>query len=225
MNNIMFKTIIFDLDGTLVDTVPDVLLALNHTLLTYHQPIIDVNTLFTLMGKGAKAMIEGAFQKNDFKLSPDVMTNVLACYLDYYQAHPVLETSIYPGVVETLRLFQDLGVKLGICTNKPAVMAHLVLEKLNLKHFFSAIVAGDEVTKPKPSDQHIIAVLKKMNATLTQTLMVGDSEIDKISAENAGIPFIGARYGYAPDQMTSGHIIDHFSELPTLCIKISKQDA
>lgn len=216
-----FQCVIFDLDGTLINTAPDVRLALNHTLLNYGQCEMTTSEIYALLGGGVRMLIEKAFAKNNLSISAEEIEKAIACYLEYYKANPVVETKIYPGVIEVLNTLKSAGIRLGICTNKPSVMTSLVLNKLEMDHFFAAVLAGDEVRKPKPDGDHIHELLKKMGTADCLTAMVGDSEIDKASAENAGIPFIGVRYGYDPDQLNHTHMINHFGELPAALAKIS----
>lgn len=209
-----FTSVIFDLDGTLINTAPDVRLALNHMLSVYGQPEIAPDDIYPLIGGGARNLIQKAFENNQIELPEAKINQALACYLNFYKAHPVVETTIYPGVVEVLQELKNAGMKLGICTNKPGVMTGIVLEKLNLKQFFAAVVAGDEVAQSKPHELHIQEVLKLLQVSPLLSVMVGDSEIDKMSARNAGIPFVGVSYGYDAHAFSGDNIIHTFSELP-----------
>lgn len=218
-----FTSIIFDLDGTLIDTAPDVRLALNHTLESYGLPPIKMDEIYNIIGHGAMPLLKRAFARHGVVLADEEAEKAVCTYLNYYQAYPVVETLIYPKVREVLQAFKDSDIKMGICTNKPSVMAHLVLEKLDLKHFFKAIVAGDEITHAKPHPHHIHAVLRKMNVEDLKTVMVGDSEIDRKSAEQAGIPFIGVSYGYDLDA-GKGLTIGHFSELQAALVRLMQME-
>src|ERR1700727_1199487 len=103
MKQSSINSVIFDLDGTLIDTIPDVRLALNHMLTVYGKEPIQANDIYELIGSGAKSMLTKAFAKSNFILSDDEMTNAIACYLNYYKANPVVETKIYAGVVAGLQ--------------------------------------------------------------------------------------------------------------------------
>lgn len=216
MNTTAIKAIVFDLDGTLINSAPDVRLALNHMLAKYHLPQIKGDEVYDLIGLGAIAMIQMAFTKFGTSLSAEDLVAARACYLDYYQQHPVVESYIYPSVVSVLDQLRKDGIRFGICTNKPSVMTHLVLEQFQIKDYFSAIVSGDDITQPKPHGQHILDVLQKMGCDTKSAIMVGDSDIDKASAFNAGIYFIGVTYGYSRDPISANILIDHFQELPNI---------
>lgn len=218
-NRHQFQSIVFDLDGTLINTAPDVRLALNHMLNRYGQPGIRLEQLYTLIGSGARSMVKNALHNHEVMLSEDEIDKAVQCYLDFYRAHPVVETTIYPGVISTLAQLKADGIQMGICTNKPAVMTHIVLEALGLCEYFSAVVAGDEVAKPKPHHLHLFTVLQRMQMSEQYSILVGDSEIDQQCAENARIPFVGVRYGYHLAQPTT-HMIDQFSDLPEILTTI-----
>jgi phosphoglycolate phosphatase len=138
----------------------------------------------------------------------------LDCYLTYYMAHPIVDTKIYPDVIATLNQFKDDGLDLGICTNKSGSVTRLVLEKLKLIDLFSAVSCGDEVSHPKPHAKHLFEVLKSMNAEAAHTVYIGDSEVDRMTAVNADIAFIGVTYGYELNAESSENMINQFNELP-----------
>jgi phosphoglycolate phosphatase len=218
------KAIVFDLDGTLINTVPDVLLALNHTLVTFGQSKIAAHEIHGLIGKGAKHLLKNAFKQVNAQLVGAEMNLALECYLSYYAAHPVVETQIYPDVVDVLQHLKKANINCGICTNKPGSVTRIVLDKLNLTSFFSAISCGDEVKYPKPDARHVYETLDGMKSTLTKTVFVGDSFVDQQSAENAGLPFIGVSYGYELTKSSSGIIINNFAELPAMLTQMTLQD-
>lgn len=210
------QSIVFDLDGTLVNTAPDVRLALNHMLSEYHLPEIVGDEVYDLIGLGAMSMIQKAFAKFNQPLPQEELAAARASYLDYYQKHPVVQSYIYADVIPVLDELFNQGKQLGICTNKPTLMTHLVLEKLQLKKYFRAIVAGDDLTQLKPHGQHILEVLKRMDCKIENAVMVGDSNIDLASAMHAGIDFIGVTYGYSRATINANTLIDHFRDLPNI---------
>lgn len=214
------KAVVFDLDGTLVDTIPDVHIALNSMLATYGLKGIERSAIYSLIGNGAKAMVKKAFSLNEQNLNESDAEAATKIYLNYYRAKPVVETKIYPGVVPILKQFIKAKIKLAICTNKPGVMANIVLQRLNLNNYFEIIVAGDEVKKPKPHADHINIILENMKVKPEAAAMVGDSDIDLQCAQNAGIEFVGVSYGYQSDKLKSAKVIDHFIELPNV-LKVS----
>jgi phosphoglycolate phosphatase len=218
------SSIIFDLDGTLVNTVPDVLLSLNYTLNSFGRPAINNEDIYDLIGNGARFLLENAFTKTKMPFTSFDIDAALACYLQYYSEHPIVETTVYPHVEELLHHFANSGITLSICTNKPRVITQVLLDKLNLKHLFAVVLSGDEVSFPKPNAQHIYDVINRTSGDLAQAVLVGDSLVDKICAENAGIPFIGVSYGYDLDASADCLMIDNFYELPAALIKITEKE-
>lgn len=215
-STIKVKVVVFDLDGTLINTAPDVRNALNYMLTQYRLPTIHKNEIYELIGLGALVMIQNAFAKFNYQLSPADLNQAHTYYLDYYRQHPAIESYVYPGVKSVLDQLKNQGIRFGICTNKPNVMTHLVLEQFQLKDYFTAIVAGDDIPHAKPHGQHILDVLHKMNCHENHAVMVGDSDVDKTSAINAGIQFIGVTYGYNRTPIVTDILIDHFEELPKI---------
>ncbi|MES2218879.1 MAG: HAD-IA family hydrolase [Pseudomonadota bacterium] len=219
------RSIIFDLDGTLVNTVPDVLLSLNHTLATFGRPMVDESQILGMIGNGARFLMENAFTKSKIPYTHFDIDAALACYLKYYSENPIVATRLYPDVVRLLQQFYNAGITLSICTNKPRVIARLLLEELNLNQYFSIVLCGDEVSYPKPNAQHVFDIINRTNGKLAEAVLVGDSLVDKICAENAGIPFIGVSYGYDLDATANCVIIDNFNELPDALNKVTLEEA
>jgi phosphoglycolate phosphatase len=218
------KYIVFDLDGTLINTKPDVMIALNKTLAYFGQPHLPRFEVYSCIGKGLKYMLRTAFKKFNSNLIGEHMEIAKQYYLDYYMRHPVVETTIYPEVENVLTQLQQEGMQFGICTNKPGMTARMVLDKLNLTRFFTAISCGDEFKYPKPDGRHVLDVVTAMHADISQTVFVGDSLVDKQAAENAGIPFIGATYGYDLNEFTLGLVIPQFLDLPAALQTLTRQE-
>jgi phosphoglycolate phosphatase len=206
--------IVLDLDGTLIDSVPDVRLALNRLLVEEKGVEIDLPTAMQMVGEGAKALIARAF--------PDARAErqweLLLRYRAFYEAHPVVETVVYPGVVETLKALKAAGHKLGICTNKPAAITKLVLVELGFDKLMDGVTA-DDFSSIKPDPAHIREALKRMGADGLSPVMVGDSASDINAAKRAGIPSVAVSYGYAkcqPAELGADRLIDRFDQLPAV---------
>ncbi len=214
----MFKAIIFDLDGTLIDSAQDVCHALNKLLIAHECQTIDPNHIYGYLKQGVHWLIKTSFLKSKKELNAEEIKALAETYLLNYQAEPIARTKIYPGVVDTLALFQKRGIKLSICTNKPSIMTHLVLEKLQLSSFFDAIVAADDTPLLKPYPEHIYETILKMNMELNaDVVMVGDSDNDILAARKANIPVVAANYGYsglAIAHLEPDACIDDFFSLP-----------
>ena len=146
-------------------------------------------------------------------------------YLRYYKADPTKRTQVYPGVFDVLEELTKKHVPLGVCTNKPSVMAEIVLDQLNLAPYFCGMTAGDDVDHPKPDGRHITETLKRMGASKEGAVMVGDSESDLAAARDAGIGAVAVSYGYFSDLIDDHFIdttIDTMTELPSALQQLQK---
>ncbi|HLB43375.1 MAG TPA: HAD-IA family hydrolase [Gammaproteobacteria bacterium] len=215
----MFKAIIFDLDGTLIDSAQDVRHALNKLLIAHKCQEIEYDHIYGYLKHGICWLIKTAFLQSKKKLDDNVIDELIKEYLFNYQAEPIARTTIYPGVIETLSLLKKQEIKFGICTNKPSIMTNIVLEKLQLISFFDAVVAADDTAHLKPHPAHIYDTLIKLDIKSgSDVVMVGDSDNDIIAAKNARIPVIAAKYGYSVAAITRLEpdlSIDDFYSLPS----------
>ena len=211
-------TLIMDLDGTLIDSVPDVCASLNRALETENLPPLRPEQVRKMVGHGARTMIEQAVRetRRERKIDVDALRDL---FLDLYSARPVENTVIYPGVVEALDSFKADGVRLGICTNKPEKTAYPVLRAFGLIDYFPAIVCGDTLPYSKPDKRHVQKVIDILGGDSASAIFVGDSETDVATARNAGLPVVLVSYGYTlspPDQLGADALIDRFGDLPEI---------
>jgi phosphoglycolate phosphatase len=209
--------VIFDLDGTLVDTLPDLHVALNCVLEEEGLQTLAPAETRLMIGGGARNLIELAFQKRQVAAEGDRIEAGFDRFLDYYGAEPTVHSRPYPGVLEALTTLSKGGAALGVCTNKPQDMAQQVLQGLKLAHFFGdAVIGGDALPVRKPDARHLLAVVERTGRTPDKTIMVGDSETDVGAARNANIPVIAVDFGYTaltPEELKADIIISHFDEL------------
>jgi phosphoglycolate phosphatase len=211
------EAIVFDLDGTLIDSAPDLCAAANHILEAAGRPTVTVAAITRMVGDGMPKLIERAFAATGAPPTeaemPALFRSFLAYYQDPGQAHL---TTAYPGVAETLAALRGRGLKLGICTNKSQEPSLGVLEKLGLGAYFDAVVGGDVAPRRKPDPAHPRATLKALGVTPDGALMVGDSPNDVQSGQAAGLPVIAVSYGYRRVSMAAlgaDAIIDRFADL------------
>ena len=213
----MFPAIIFDLDGTLIDSVPDVRIALNTLLKEKKRREVTLDEAKELVGEGARVLIEKGFAMTGNPVAEDEIGGFLARYLAFYKQHPADYTVIYPGVLQVLQSLKDQGLKLGICTNKPMEMTEIVLKIMGLDVYFAG-VCGDHPSLPKKPDPAMIKeTLRRMGAENLPAIMIGDSITDIKAARNANIPVIAVAYGYAkipPEQLGGDILIEEFAQLP-----------
>lgn len=212
-----WSAVVFDLDGTLIDSIPDVVGAVNRLLAEEGRRPITLGEGRLMVGGGARPLVAAALRVTGATPDEDVFDGLIARYLEFYKRYPAVDTSIYPHVEDTLGQLRDNGIRLGICTNKPHDMSLLVLDELNLSHFFDATIGGDALAVKKPDPAHLTAVFDRLETDPSHSVYVGDSPTDSATARAAGVPFVGVSYGYSgvpPEQMDVDILIDSFADLP-----------
>lgn len=184
------RAVIFDLDGTLIDAAPDIALKLNKVLEADGHAPLTLQEVRTMIGDGAKVLVERAFAARGTVAQP----RHLEQFLTIYAQNPVIDTVIYDGAVEVLETLQAQGRPLGICTNKPMLATREVLDALDLTRFFGAVVGGDSTPYRKPDPRHLAAVLSGLE--VTDAIMIGDHANDMKAAAGLGIPGVFCAWGY-----------------------------
>ncbi len=217
-------TIIFDLDGTLVDTAPDLVAATNHVLARVGAAPVDGDRLRPLISFGARAMIEHALAWREHELGTEEVDRLLEQFLAHYEANIAVHSRPYAGVADVLALLQEKGARLGVCTNKRERLSRSLLDALGLRAHFHAVVGRDTLTVAKPDPGHLIGTVIMAGGNLSRAVMVGDSETDVEAAKRAGIPIVGVSYGYTDRPMHSfapDVLIDQFTELVPALARLS----
>ena len=189
------KAIIFDLDGTLIHSAPDLHAAANATLDALDRVALDLPTVISFIGNGVEKLVERSL---DATGGYDVRLKQVALelFLKFYQQNMTTLTRPYPGVVSTLQAFWDAGIPLGICTNKPTKPAQEICERLELAHFFSVITGAEDGMPKKPDPAPLLGCISALNVSPSEALYVGDSSIDFLTARNAAVPFRLFAKGY-----------------------------
>jgi len=211
------RYILCDLDGTLVDSAPDLMAALNRLLGASGRAGLDQATVRRFIGDGTRKLVERGFAATGAALAEPALDDALARFMADYTAHAVDSTRPYPGVVETLTRLRADGAVLGLCTNKPEGATRRMLEALDLAHFFAGISAGDSCAARKPDPGHVRDALARIADDPERTAMVGDSEHDVAAGRAAGLKTIAVTYGYAREAyatMGATRLIANFAELP-----------
>lgn len=188
--------VIFDLDGTLVDTAPDLIDSLNHTIAAAGLAPVTFNDLTHLVGQGVRVMIERAFALRNKALPPEDAEPLHERFIAHYREEMPGNSKPYPGVLKALDRLTAAGFELAVCTNKTSVLAIPLLEKLGLKDRFATITCGDTFEWRKPDARHILGAIEKAGGDARSSIMVGDSVNDILAAKNAKIPSIGVTFGY-----------------------------
>ncbi len=212
-----FRAVVFDLDGTLVDSAPDIHAALNATLAAAGRPGVDLPTTIRFVGDGARQLVARGFAASGEVPEDAALDRHYREFIEAYEAEPIARTRPYPGVVKTLLALRAEGHVLGVCTNKPDALTFEVLTRLGLAAHFEAILGPDRVPRRKPDQAHLLATLDAMGARLEEAAMVGDSANDVAMARAAGIPCVCVSFGYAnmdPAKLGADALIARMIELP-----------
>lgn len=212
-----FPALIFDFDGTLIDSAPDIALGLNRLLVVERRRELSLAEVHRMIGDGAARLVEQAFAATGDALAPDAVGPMTARYLDIYGALPADPTCLYPGVRDTLAALKASGHRLGLCTNKPAGISHDLLRDLGLAPFFDAVAGGDTVAQKKPHPAPLLWVMDRLGVDATGAVMVGDNANDVAAARGACVPVVAVAYGYprmALEALGADTIIDRFADLP-----------
>ena len=209
--------IVLDLDGTLIDTAPDLCAALNHVLAAEGRPPVNVAEMRHMVGDGATKLIERGLSAGGAAPTAAEVEARLPAFLAYYGAHIAEKSAPYPGVRETLAELERQGLRLGVCTNKSCALTRRLLRELDLDRCFGAVLGGDSLSVRKPDGRHLLGVIRALDAGANEAVMVGDSGNDVACARDAGVPVIAVAYGYtrvAPEELGADLVIECFSELP-----------
>lgn len=188
---------LFDLDGTLVDTAPDLHRALDATLLAHGHAATDEAMMREWVGAGAAVMIRRALAAQDVVPDEDRSRVLLEDFLAHYREHIADHSRVYPGIRETLDLLTARGVAMACVTNKFEGLARQLLAALDLAPRFGAVLGGDSLAVRKPDAAPLIEACRQLGRSPARALMVGDSRTDVDAARNAGIPVVCVRYGYS----------------------------
>ncbi|SMF68206.1 phosphoglycolate phosphatase [Xaviernesmea oryzae] len=208
--------VIFDLDGTLIDTAPDLIDSLNHTIEAASLAPVTFDDLTHLVGQGVRVMIRRAFELRKTPLDEPTAERLFGRFMEHYEAHMPGKSRPYAGVVECLDRLSSAGMRFAICTNKAEQLAFPLIEKLGLSDRFAAITCGDTFSVRKPDARHIFGTIERAGGDPAASLMVGDSVNDILAARNAGIPSIAVSFGYSDvpvDKLDPDHVIGGYGEL------------
>lgn len=211
----MSHALIFDLDGTLVDTAPDLLGATNAVLMARDRPAIDPSTLRHMVGFGARRLIAQAMEATGAAASEDEMPALVEIFLDHYRAHLADFSRPFRGVEATLETLKQRGARLGVLTNKPHELTLPLLERLNLGAYFSAVYGAGKKDYTKPDPRIFHDVVRELSAG--PAVMIGDSMTDLQTARAAGAPCVLLSYGYTPvpaHALGADLVLDDFTALP-----------
>ncbi len=216
MRDIHNLSICFDLDGTLVDTAPDLVRVLNTVIAQDGLGPTDYKKARDRVGFGAKALIREAFERAGQDVSETRLDELLADFLRIYAQDIAQLSRPFAGVLTTLRELRSSGARLSVCTNKPGFLARPLIKALKMDVFFERVIGSRDGVKSKPSADHIFATAAHRDPS--RIIMVGDALPDVSAARNAGVPVILMAYGYAdtpPATLRADRVLKQFRELPS----------
>ena len=211
-------TILFDLDGTLVDTAPDLMRAHNHVMTKFGYPTKSTDEIRNLVGKGAGALIGrsiwGQAKKefhsvNDLKIKDQMSKE----FVDYYGKNIINESTLITGVKEFLKWCKEQNISMAVCTNKQELLSNDLLKKIGIYDFFEYVAGSNTFDYCKPDPRHLTSVVEILDGDVKKTIMIGDSETDANAAKAAEIPVILLENGYTEKNTTEiyhNHLIKDF---------------
>ncbi len=214
---------IFDLDGTLVDTAPDLLAALNRLLALKGRPGIDMAELRRLVGRGVRNLIAQAFQQTGAPADPAEIEPLVDIFVRDYGSHVADNSRPFPGVIETLQVLKAHGVRMGVLTNKPHGPTTVLIEALGLSPYFGAVTGGGKRPWLKPDPRLFADVLDELGGSGSGAVMVGDSITDVETARAVGAPVILMSYCYTPEPAASlgaDLVLDDFRQVPAAAARL-----
>jgi phosphoglycolate phosphatase len=210
-------TVVFDLDGTIVDTAPDLLAATNHALGLVGLEPVTISQLHPFIGRGSKAMIEAGLTFRGRRSTPEEGEKLHAAFMAFYADNVAVHSRPFEGVPHLLDMLSERGARLAVCTNKYEGLSKLLLAELGLAARFKAIAGRDTFAVCKPDAGHLTGAIDLAGGSARRAVMVGDSEVDFATARAAGIPAIGVTFGYTPRPVQElapefgvAAVIDHF---------------
>ena len=220
LSDLAGATVVFDLDGTLVDTAPDLVGTLNVLLAEEGLPALAMTEARPMIGQGARAMLAKGFAAGGAPLAEARMAALFARFIDHYLAHIAQASRPFPGVLAALDTLAGAGARLAVCTNKRTDLSVALLRALGLADRFAAIVGADAAPPGKPDPRHLIAAIERAGGRREQAVMVGDSASDAGAARAAGVPLVLVSFGYTESparELRPDALVDHFDELPAAC--------
>ena len=211
-------TILFDLDGTLVDTAPDLMKAHNYVMKKFGYKTKTTDEIRTIVGKGARTLIGRSIwgqAKKEFSKIEDqnVKDEMVKEFIDYYGKNIINESKLINGVEEFLKWCSSKKISMGVCTNKQEHLAIDLLKKIKIYNYFEYVAGGNTFEVCKPDPKHLTNIVEILNGDLKKTLMIGDSENDTIPAKEASIPVILLDNGYTEKNVSEiyyDHLVEDF---------------
>ena len=218
-------TVLFDLDGTLVDTAPDLMLAHNHVMKKFGYPTKSLDDLKSSVGKGAGAMIGRSIwsqaKKELTSINEKVKSDMTDEFISYYGKNILKESVLINGVKDFLNWCKNENISMAVCTNKTEHLAVDLLKKIGIYDYFEYVAGYNTFDYCKPDPRHLITVIEILDGDLKKSIMIGDSETDANSAKAADMPFILIKGGYTdknPDEIHHNYLVKDFIDLEKIVL-------
>lgn len=208
--------ITFDLDGTLVDSAPDLLNTLDFILSENGIAPVDRDLTRNMIGGGARLLLVRALERAGIDTSPSELDGLTRRFVDHYAAHIADASTPFPGLLPALDRLAARGMRLAVCTNKTERLARLLLDTLDLTPRFAAITGADTYAHPKPNPLPLLSTISACGGSAARAVMIGDSATDIATAKAAGVPSVAVTFGYTETpahQLGADRVIDHFDAL------------
>ena len=220
---VSLPALVFDFDGTLIESAPEIRQCLNELLEHYGRPSLTLPQVEQMIGNGVAKLVERGFEATGGL--PGDFDAALARFVDIYNAAPIDETPVYEGVPETLAALYETGHAMAICTNKLYAPTVKILEGLGFARYFRVVAGGDTFPVRKPDPAHLLGVLDRLGVRREDAIMIGDSPNDITCAIDAGVRSIALSYGYSrvpPAELGATLLVDRFADLPEAIAGLSR---
>ena len=219
-----FPFVVFDFDGTLVESAIGMTTCINQMLGELDRPALEVNEVEAMVGEGINVTIEKAMRKTG--TVPQDLSKYVDRFKTLYYQQPVKETPLYPNALSTLEKLTSNGHVVALCTNKAYDATVRLCKGLNIAHFFTAIAGGDTYSVRKPNPEHLLRVLNEIGGTTDRAVMIGDSINDIACANAAQVCSIAVTYGYTktpPNKLGATYLVDGLDEIPDALVNLASQ--
>ena len=210
-------TVVFDLDGTLLDTAPDLIAAVNHVVVAAGGSAAPPELLRPAVSFGGREMIRAALRHAGLGCDDAAVDAAFPAFIDRYSSHMAVHTAPFPGLLDQLDRFGSAGIAMAVCTNKLEGLTTPLLEALDLSSHFKAVAGRDTFPVHKPDPRHLLGTISRAGGAPTRAVMIGDSLTDIRTAKSAGVPVIGVTFGYTDVPVTElgcDAVISHYDQLP-----------
>ena len=217
------STIVFDLDGTLIDTAPDLIATLNVLLVEEGVAPLPLASARNMIGRGARALLARGFEAAGAGADAPTLDRLFDRFIAHYRANIAVESRPFPGLIGALDELENAGARLAVCTNKRTDLSVALLKQLDMASRFAAIIGADAAPAAKPDPRHLTLAIDRAGGRRDRAVMVGDSASDLGAARAAGVPVILVSFGYTDTparELAPDVLIDHFDQLVDACMAL-----